>query len=206
MFGEPVLVGLIMGLVIGLLAYLPGGLGFKDLLTKILTLAMDMAATMLLMPRVVAILMEGLIPLSDQAREFLQTRFKGREFYIGMDSALLIGEPLTLTVGFLLVPITLILAMILPGNKMLPFGDLSGTPFFVCMVTPFAKGRFWRTLITGILIMVIIMYMGSIWQPLITETARSVGYQFPSGATQISGFGNPFSFWLVMLAWKLFGR
>ncbi len=204
--GEPVLVGLIMGIVIGLMAYVPAGLGLKDLLTKILTLAMDMAATMLLMPRVVAILMEGLIPLSDQAREFLQTRFKGREFYIGMDSALLIGEPLTLTVGFLLVPITLILAMVLPGNKMLPFGDLSGTPFFVAMVAPFAKGRFWRTLITGILIMVIIMYMGSIWTPLITATAKSVGYAFPSGATQITGFGNPLSFWIVMGAKLLFGR
>jgi PTS system galactitol-specific IIC component len=205
-FGEPVLVGLMMGVVIGLLAYATGGLGIKDLITKILILAMDMAAVMLLMPRVVAILMEGLIPLSDQAREFLQTRFKGREFYIGMDSALLIGEPLTLTVGFLLVPITLLLAMVLPGNKMLPFGDLSGTPFFVAMVAPFAKGRFWRTLVTGIVIMVIIMYMGTIWAPLITATAKSVGFAFPSGATEISGFGNPFSFWLVMISKLLFGR
>ena len=205
-FGEPVLIGLVMGIVIGLLAYVPAGLGFAALITKVLVLAMDMAAVMLLMPRVVAILMEGLIPLSDQAREFLQKRFKGREFYIGMDSALLIGEPLTLTVGFLLVPITLILAMILPGNKMLPFGDLSGTPFFVAMVAPFAKGRFWRTFITGIVIMIIIMYMGSIWAPLITATARSIGYAFPSGATEISGFGNPLGFFIVMIAKILFPR
>ena len=85
--GEPVIIGLIMGLVIGLMAYVPAGLGFRDMLGKVLVLAMDLAATMLLMPRVVAILMEGLIPLSDQAREFLQKRFAGREFYIGMDSA-----------------------------------------------------------------------------------------------------------------------
>jgi len=204
--GEPVLVGLVMGIVIGLLAYVPAGLGFQDLLTKILTLAMDMAAVMLLMPRVVAILMEGLIPLSDQAREFLQTRFKGRQFYIGMDSALLIGEPLTLTVGFLLVPVTLILAMILPGNKLLPFGDLAATPFFVAMVTPHAKGRFWRTFITGIVIMVILLYMGTILSPLVTVTAKSIGFAFPSGATQIGGFANPLGFFIVMIARLLFGR
>jgi PTS system galactitol-specific IIC component len=205
-FGEPVLIGLILGLIVGLLAYVPAGLAFGDLLAKLLQLAMGMAAVMLLMPRVVAILMEGLVPLSEQAREFLQKRFAGREFYIGMDSALMIGEPLTLTVAFLLVPITLLLAVILPGNRMLPFGDLAATPFFVVMATPFMRGRFWRTLITGVVIMVVIMYMGSIWTPLITATAQSIGYTFPEGAAQISGFGNPFGWPLVMLSQLLFGK
>ena len=205
-FGEPVLVGLVMGLVIGLLAYVPGGLTFGDLLAKILQLGMAMAAVMLLMPRVVAILMEGLVPLSDQAREFLQRRFAGREFYIGMDSALMIGEPLTLTVAFLLVPITLLLAIILPGNKMLPFGDLAATPFFVVMVTPFSRGRFWKTLITGIIIMTILLYLGSIWSPLITATAASIGYEFPEGVATISGFANPVGWILVMISKALFGN
>jgi len=205
-FGEPVLIGLILGLIIGLMAYAPAGLTFNDLLVKILQLSMAMAGVMLLMPRVVAILMEGLVPLSDQAREFLQRRFVGREFHIGMDSALMIGEPLTLTVALLLVPITLILAVVLPGNKMLPFGDLAATPFFVCMATPFAKGRFWRTMITGVVIMIIIMYMGSIWTPLITATAESIGYAFPEGAATITGFGNPVGWPLVMLSQLFFGK
>jgi PTS system galactitol-specific IIC component len=204
--GEPVLVGLILGIIIGLLAYVPAGLALKDLIGKILQLAMAMSAVMLLMPRVVAILMEGLVPLSDQAREFLQKRFAGREFYIGMDSALMIGDPLTLTVALLLVPITLILAVILPGNKLLPFGDLAATPFFVVMATPMSGGRFWKTLITGIVVMVIILYMGSIWSPLITATAKSIGYTFPEGAAQIGGFANPLGWILVMIAKALFGK
>jgi len=202
-FGEPVLVGLVLGLVIGVLAYVPAGLSLKDLLTNILQLAMGAAAVMLLLPRVVGILMEGLIPLSEQAREFLQKRFAGREFYIGMDSALLIGEPTTLTVGFILVPITLILAVILPGNKMLPFGDLAATPFFIAMLTPYARGNFWRTLVGGTIIMILLMYMGSIWTPVITATAQSIGYAFPEGAAQITGFANPLAWILVMLT-KLF--
>lgn len=205
-FAEPVMIGLLMGIVIGLLAYAPAGVGFRDMLVKVLTLAMDMAAVMLLMPRVVGILMEGLVPLSEQAREFLQKRFAGREFYIGMDSALLIGEPLTLTVGFLLIPITLILAAILPGNKLLPFGDLAATPFFICMVTPFARGRFLRTLITGTIIMVILLYMGTAWSPLITATAKSIGYSFPEGVAQIGGFANPLGWILVMISRLLFGK
>jgi PTS system galactitol-specific IIC component len=205
-FGEPVLVGLVMGIVIGLLAYVPAGLTLQDMLTKVLQLAMAAAAVMLLLPRMVAILMEGLIPLSEQAREFLQSRFAGRDFYIGMDSALLIGEPTTLTVGFLLVPITLILAMILPGNHMLPFGDLAATPFFIAMLTPYARGNFWRTLAGGTIIMVLIMYAGSIWSPVITATAQSIGYAFPEGHATITGFANPLAWILVMLTKLAFGK
>jgi len=205
-FGEPVLVGLVMGIVIGILAYVPAGLTLTELLTKILQLAMGAAAVMLLLPRVVAILMEGLIPLSEQAREFLQKRFTGRKFYIGMDSALLIGEPTTLAVGFILVPITLLLAVILPGNKMLPFGDLAATPFFIAMLTPYARGNFWRTLVGGTIIMIILMYMGSIWTPVITATAQSIGYAFPEGAAQITGFANPLAWILVMITRLFFGQ
>ncbi|HET9224231.1 MAG TPA: PTS transporter subunit IIC [Roseiflexaceae bacterium] len=206
-FGEPVLLGLGLGLLIGLLAYGPAaGQTATEMLTKILQLAMAMAAVMVLMPRMVSILMEGLIPLSEQAREFLQKRFSDRKFYIGMDSALMIGDPLTLTVGLLLVPITLLLAVLLPGNRLLPFADLAATPFFVVMATPMNGGRFWRTLITGIVIMVIIMYMGSIWSPLITSTAQGIGYTFPEGAAQIGGFANPLGWILVMIAKLLFGK
>ena len=204
-FGEPVLVGLVMGLVIGILAYAPAGLAWQELLTKILQLAMGAAAVMLLLPRVVAILMEGLVPLSEQAREFLQKRFAGREFYIGMDSALLIGEPTTLTVGFILVPITLLLAVIVPGNKMLPFGDLAATPFFIAMLTPYARGNFWRTLVGGTIIMLVLLVTGSIWAPVITATAQSIGYAFPEGAASISGFANPIAWILVMLTKLVFG-
>lgn len=201
--GEPVLVGLVLGLIIGVLAYAPASeLTTTEVLTKILQLAMSTAAVMLLMPRVVGILMEGLIPLSEQAREFLQNRFAGREFYIGMDSAILIGEPTTLTVGFLLVPITLLLAVILPGNRLLPFADLAATPFFICMLTPYVRGNFWRTLVGGTIIMAILMYMGSIWTPVITSTAQSIGFAFPEGAAQITGFANPLA-WIMTMITKL---
>lgn len=205
-FGEPLMIGLLLGLLIGLLAYVPAGLSVKEVLYKVTQLAVAMAAVMLLMPRVVAILMEGLIPLSEQAREFLQKRFAGREFYIGMDSAILIGEPTTLTVAFILVPITLLLAVIIPGNRLLPFADLAATPFFICMLTPFARGNFWRILVGGTIMMAILLITGSVISPFITEVAQSVGYQFPSGAVQVGGFANPFGWILIMITRLLFGR
>lgn len=93
---------------------------FNEVLGKVLMLAVQMAAVMLLIPRIIAIFMEGLTPVSEAARTFMQKRFAGREFYVGLDSAILIGHPITIATGILLIPITLLLAAILPGNTTLP--------------------------------------------------------------------------------------
>jgi PTS system galactitol-specific IIC component len=60
-FGESIILGL--GILLGIL----GGLS----VTGILQLGVNLAAVMLLLPRMVAILMEGLIPISEAAREFV---------------------------------------------------------------------------------------------------------------------------------------
>lgn len=104
--------GLILGIAIGILAGYDVG--------AVAQLGMSMGAVMFLMPRMVKILMEGLIPISESAREFMKSRFKGRELYIGLDAALSIGHPANISTGLILVPITLFLAVIIPGNKVLP--------------------------------------------------------------------------------------
>ncbi len=53
----------------------------------IINLGMSMAAVMVLMPRMVKILMEGLMPVSESARTWLNKRFGEREIYIGLDAA-----------------------------------------------------------------------------------------------------------------------
>ena len=67
--------------------------------------------------------MEGLVPISNATKSYMTKKYKGQQFYIGMDSAVLLGHPTTLAVGLLLIPIALILAMILPGNTIVPMAD-----------------------------------------------------------------------------------
>jgi PTS system galactitol-specific IIC component len=94
-FGEPVLLGSIIGLVIGLLA----GYGLLPVTTtaadgtavttpSFLSLAVSMGAVMVLIPKMAALLMEGLMPISDAASTFIQKHFASRgKIYIGLDSA-----------------------------------------------------------------------------------------------------------------------
>lgn len=116
-FGDSSVMGLIIGIVIGILARYP--------ISKILQLGVSTAAVLVLMPRMVSLLMEGLAPISEGANKFVSSKFPGRDLYIGMDSALATGNSTVLSSSLILVPITLFLSVILPGNNVLPFGDLA---------------------------------------------------------------------------------
>ena len=120
-FGEPMMMGIILGFVLG-------GLAGYDV-SKVFNTGISMGAVMFLMPRMVKILMEGLIPISEAVRDYLQSKYGDRELYIGLDAALATGHPAVLSTALILVPITLFLAVILPGNRVLPFGDLATIPF-----------------------------------------------------------------------------
>jgi len=197
-FGQPIIMGATLGLLFGLIAY-----GFD---TKVLTLAVQMAAVMLLIPRIIAIFMEGLTPLSEAARAFMQKRFEGREFYIGLDSAILIGHPITIAAGILLIPITLFLAAILPGNSTLPAADLAATAFFIAMVPPLTNGNFFRSILYGTIIMVMVLYISSAFAPLLTQIAADIGYAIPEGAVQITGLsGGNWIAWVLTTIAGLFG-
>src|SRR5699024_6893008 len=82
--GDPTVMGAILGLIIGLLA----GYDIPDALL----LAVQMSAVMLLMPMVVKFIMQGLMPISDAAKEILDKRYEGKGYAIGMDPALLLGD------------------------------------------------------------------------------------------------------------------
>lgn len=208
-FGKPIIMGTILGLLFGIVAYglFPGELTFGEIFGKVLLLAVQTAAIMLLIPRIIAIFMEGLTPLSETAREFMQERFADREFYIGLDSAILIGHPITISAAIILIPITLLLAAILPGNTTLPAADLAATAFFIAMVPPLTKGNFFRSLVYGTLIMIMVLYISSAFAPLLTEIAGDIGYGIPEGAVQITGLsgGNWIAWVLTTVSRLIFG-
>ncbi|MDF2548402.1 MAG: galactitol transporter subunit [Anaerosolibacter sp.] len=178
LFGEPMLMGLLLGGAIGAVA--------RYDLKGIIQLGISMAAVMFLMPRMVRILMEGLIPLSESARDFISARFPGKEVFIGLDAAIAIGHPAVIATGLVMIPITLLLAAILPGNRLLPFTDLAILPFFMIWAVAPSKGNVFRGIITGTIFMIGILYIGTAISGVSTIMAQSVGFAFPEGTAEIS--------------------
>lgn len=196
-FGEPMMIGVILGIIIGIIA--------RFEIRNIIELGISLGAVMFIMPRMVKILMEGLIPLSDAIRNFLQKRFPDRkDLNIGLDIAVIIGNPAVVSTALLLVPITILLAVVLPGVIIMPLGDL---PFIVvplAMVLVATNKNIVRSAIIGIPMIIVSLYLASNLAPLVTNVAESIQYEFPEGATSmINSFldgGNPVRYWLVMLA------
>lgn len=166
-FGEPIVIGGILGAGIGFLA------GY-DIQTA-LPLGIKMSAVMVLMPKIVKCIMEGLMPLSERAKEMLTKKFGNGEFYIGLDPAILLGDSQVVTAGLLFIPITLLIAILVPGNTILPFGDLATISFFVAIAVAVHKGNLFRTLFSGSAIMFMTIWIANETIPWMTALAHTTG-------------------------------
>lgn len=196
-FGEPMIIGSILGIVMGVLA----GYDIKG----VLNIGVTMGAVLVLIPKMAAMLMEGLIPLSDAAQEFIQKRFKTQsKLYIGLDSAVVIGHPAAMAASLVLVPVTILLAGVLPGNRVLPFADLAVLPFMLCMIVPVTKGNVFRTLIIGFLTVGAGLLIATNMAPLHTQLAIDAKFAIPEGATMIASIcdgANPLT-WAILMVMK----
>lgn len=199
-FGEPVLQGVIIGIVVALIAYAGDGAA-GAWITKVLQVSIALAAVMVLMPRMVSLLMEGLIPLSEAARDFLKKRAGDREIYIGLDSAIAIGHPTSISTALIMVPITLLLAVILPGNRVLPFGDLATIPFMVAMMVPIVRGNVVRATITSTIVMIPTLYIMNAMAGVQTQVAQAANFEMPEGAAQITSMVDGGNWLSALFTW-----
>ena len=190
-WGEPVILGLVIGLILGVIAFYNAG-DVTTVLTKVLGTAMNLAAVMLLLPRMVQILMEGLIPISEAARDFMKKRASDREIYIGLDSAILIGHPAAISTALVLVPVAILLSIILPGNHVILFADLAIIPFVVALFAPLMKGNIVRMIIAGTLELIVGFYIATSMSDIFTTAAQNSGFKMPANAVKITSIGDGF--------------
>lgn len=192
-FGDSVTIGFLIGLLLGIFGY-----SWDDpytLIIKSVQLGMYLAAVMLLLPKMTSIMMEGLVPLSNAARKKLVKKFPDRDIKVGMDTALIIGHPSVIAPALLLIPVMIILAVILPGNKVMPLGDLSQFVFFIACMVPIFKGNIIRTWLTSVILFGGGLYIAS-WM---TPATNAVFQKFGSGAKEgvmyssLNPSANPFT-------------
>lgn len=197
-FGEPIFMGLILGCILGALAGYDGG--------EIIKVGVAMAGVMVLMPRMVKLLMEGLIPISESARTFLNKRFGDRDIYIGLDAAVTTGHPAVIATALILVPITILLAVVLPGNNVLPFGDLATIPFIVVFIVGAARGNIIHSVIAGSILMAVSLYMATEIAAVHTQMAIDSHFNMPEGTALISSIdqGGNLIHWLIYKVFVLF--
>ncbi|EBI9251197.1 PTS galactitol transporter subunit IIC [Salmonella enterica] len=193
-FGEPMMVGTILGVLLGIIA----GYDFKH----ILLLGISIGGVMFILPRMVRILMEGLLPLSEAIKKYLNAKYPGRDdLFIGLDIAVAVGNPAIIFTALILTPISVFIAFLLPGNKVLPLGDLANLAVMASMIVLACRGNIFRAVITAIPVIVADLWIATKIAPFITSMAKDVNFKMAEGSSgQVSSFldgGNPFRFWLL---------
>ncbi|SFG75886.1 PTS galactitol transporter subunit IIC [Sporolactobacillus nakayamae] len=174
-FGDPLVIGLIIGIGIGILA------GYD--VSKTAGLGMEMAAVLKLLPKMISMFMEALTPIAEATQAFTQTHLHGKTVNIGMDAALTVGHPAVTSTSLLMIPVALFLAVILPGNKVLPFGDLTLFVFvFTIMVSAF-RGNIIRSLIGGAVYTIPMLYLSTWLAPTVTKAFQLANYNIGSKGT-----------------------
>lgn len=206
LLGEPLFLGVLVGCGIGALACRSGE-ELVDNIPSILGLGIKMGAVMELIPRITSLFIEGLRPISDATREMIARKFGEKaNLYIGMSPALVIGHPATLVVSLLLIPVTLFLAVMLPGNKFLPLASLAGMFYVFPLILPITKGNVLKTFLIGLVLMVVGLYFVTNLAPYFTSAATDVFVRTQDKAVRIpDGFqGGALDFASSPLAWVLF--
>lgn len=166
-FGEPMFIGFFIGTIMGLIA----GTGVT---TSLLT-GINLAAAMYIQPKMIGILMEGLVPLSDSAKEFLQKHAPNRKLYIGLDPAIGTGNATALAVAVLMVPTAIVLALFLPGSKVMPLADLTFIVFFSMWAASVNKGDVLKSYITTVIMTVFAIYSNAYTAPIMNRLAMDSG-------------------------------
>lgn len=199
--GDPLIVGVILGAIIALL-------GGSDVGT-ILQCAVCTGATMTITPKMMQILMDGLMPFADAVKEILNSKYHGANFHIGIDAALTIANDSAIAVGVLMVPITLVLAMVLPYNHLLPITDIAYQAMWLAAwPVAFGKGNVLKGLLSTIIITCVMLWIATDLAPIHTAMAIAGGFTLPEGVAMISteDAGTHLTGYLLYLISKIFAH
>lgn len=186
-FSSPTIIGAVLGVFLGILT--------GQSIAVIIQIAVGLSAAITLTPRMVKLFMEGISPISSAARDYMIRKLgEDADFNIGVDIALGVGNQTAITCGALMIPVSILLAFVLPGNNFFPvafFGSsLTYAMATVCMVS---KGNIFRSLLIGTVYMCFTYFAFNFTAALCTQFVASSGViELQSGVMVTAGGMNNF--------------
>ena len=183
-FGDPAVIGVVVGVLLGIIT--------KQDIGTTLSIGMGVSAVLILIPRMVTVMMEGLTALGNAASAYMKSKMgDDAEIYIGMDIALGLGDPCCITSTVIAIPCVILMAFIIPNMTYFPIGLLT----IVCYVTPMcvmaSTGNLFRSIVTTILCLFLVTFLTNFFAPEATLMMKTTGVHI-SGMVTDGFFGqNP---------------
>ena len=184
--GEPMSLGLFLGLFIGIVGNLTR-LGTLAAWGQIFTVGIATSAVMSVFPKISSIFAGSFTAITEASKKSIKGT-KG-EWYLSVNDATGYGESATLITGIMLMPLVLIVAFVLPGNRVLPLLDLVAIPYLIQPIIAVSNGNIAKSTLSGIVWFAIALLVATTTAPLFTAVATSVGVELATGVALITSFG-----------------
>ncbi len=165
-WGESSVIGVIIGTGIGIMG------GYS--ISKALLVGIQAATALVMFPMATKLFMTALTPISDATTAFVNKHFPDKEIIIGLDWPIIAGNSEIWVVAILTIPFIIGLALILPGNIVLPLASLTATSCFVPAFIIY-RGDIRKMLITNICAVPLFLWISSYFAPVFTQLAAEVG-------------------------------
>lgn len=197
-FGEPTTLGALLGLLIGILGNI-NALNTMKAWGQILTVAVQLSAIMTIFPLITNVFSQAFTPLADEIDKNTHKKTGNsdksvnevtnkKRWFLGVDDGVGYGEPATIISGVILIPIMVLIAFILPGNKTLPIVDLISLPFMVESIVAITRGNILKVIANGIVWFSLGLYASSWLGTFYTGAVSHYGVALPAGIVLITSF------------------
>ncbi len=192
---EPMVIGVLVGLFLSLLA----GYDAK----RTLETSINIAAVMFLLPKCGELIGEGMGAVSLAFKTLVERKFpKMSGLSIAMDTGILMTNPSVIATGLILIPVSLLIAFVIPGNKVIPLGDLPNLISVISLTVLIMGGNVVRATLAGIPIVATFLLVSTKMANLFTAEAIKAGMEGITPDRPITAFtdgGNQIRYWFFWL-------
>lgn len=147
-------------------------------------------------------------PLSTGVQDVMNKKLKGRKLYIAIDWPIVASRSEMWAVVNLLAPILLLIAMVLPGNKVMPLGGILMTVLVPALLVV-THGRVLRMTLLGTIIIPIYLWSATLVAEFITSASIAMN-NLPDGFVEGQLFtsidSNPIGKMIALLFGQGFGE
>jgi len=198
---EPMITGFILGFIAGIITkYKNFAFNIRSNILFALSMGLQLAVIMILMPRFVNILYRGLSPAIEDIKNFINRKITKRELYIGIDAVFFAGHPSIIALSTIVIPLSAYIATVLPGNKILPGADLILIPFILVWAVAPSRGDIFRSFISAMIIIPLTLWITSDMGTLFTGFFNKYNIEISEAASKITSFGggSNWLFWAIL--------
>ncbi|MEG8640107.1 PTS transporter subunit IIC [Klebsiella pneumoniae] len=196
-FGESSIIGAVLGAIMSLISGLS--------ISQTIQISIQIAAVLVILPIMLQIVADGIIPITENLSVFMQSKFKNRELNIAVDPVLLLKDPSVMSTVVIMYPISLFIATIIPGNHFLPVASLAALPFWIGGIAPYTKGNIIHNVILTSIWIIPTTLAATYLAPLTTEANKLAGVLSNNGPINSWDEGGNLLMWGVTYLYNFLG-